>query len=409
MPILNLPFPSEVVSVPPLSDRLAHLYSRAILIRAVEEQLLVLFSQGRLHGTVHTCIGQEWVGVAVAEHLKQGDFVFSNHRCHGHFLARTDDVEGLIAEVMGKRTGVCGGRGGSQHLCRDGFFSNGIQGGIVPVSAGLALAQKLRGSNNLTAVFIGDGTLGEGAVYETLNVASRWKLPLLIVLENNLYSQSTRQQETLAGGIGARAEAFDVPAYRADTWTPDSLLSVVETCVERIRRQEGPVFLQIDTYRLMAHSKGDDDRDAEEIAGYRERDPIHIFQQHFPDVAAGFAARFQVRIDAAVAAADISPLSDPLSEACFAAKSENVGWLPASIVAPERSVALIRQSLERALQNDERVVLMGEDIESPYGGAFKVTQGLSHRFPDRVRNMPISESLIVGMGNGLALAGMIPV
>ena len=156
----------------PSQQRTERLLERAILIRRVEERLLDLYSRGALFGTVHTCIGQELTGLAVAEFLRPGDYVFSNHRCHGHFLAQTDDVEGLIAEVMGKETGVCGGRGGSQHLCQDGFFSNGIQGGIVPVAAGLACAQKLRNDDHLTVVFIGDGTLGEGAVYETLNLAS---------------------------------------------------------------------------------------------------------------------------------------------------------------------------------------------------------------------------------------------
>src|SRR5262249_5406730 len=139
-----------------------------------EQRLLDLFAQGKLFGTVHTCIGQEWVGVAVAEALAEGDVVFTNHRGHGHYLARTDDVDGLVAEVMGKQSGVCGGRGGSQHLCGGGVYSNGIQGGIVPVAAGMALAHKLRGTGRVAVVFIGDGTLGEGAVYETLNIASRW-------------------------------------------------------------------------------------------------------------------------------------------------------------------------------------------------------------------------------------------
>ena len=125
---------------------LTALYAKAILIRSVEERLLALFAEGKLFGTVHTCIGQEWTGVAVAAALREGDLLFSNHRGHGHYLAWTDDVEGLIAEIMGKQTGMCGGRGGSQHMCTKGFFSNGIQGGIVPVAAGLALAQKLRGS-----------------------------------------------------------------------------------------------------------------------------------------------------------------------------------------------------------------------------------------------------------------------
>src|SRR4051812_7942865 len=117
---------------------------QAFVIRAVEQRLLKLFGEGKLFGTVHTCIGQEWCGVAVAAALEDGDLIFSNHRGHGHYLARTGDVDGLIAEVMGRRSGMCGGRGGSQHICSKGFYSNGIQGGITPVAAGLAFAQKLR-------------------------------------------------------------------------------------------------------------------------------------------------------------------------------------------------------------------------------------------------------------------------
>src|ERR1700739_2725076 len=172
--------PSPLRRVDPSARRL---YTQALTIRGVEQTLLNLFTQGKLFGTVHTCIGQEFSGIAIAEALRPGDLIFSNHRCHGHFLARTGNVEGLIAEIMGKQSGVCGGRGGSQHLCASGFFSNGVQGGIMPVAAGTALAQKLdaltpcpssegRGERRITVVFIGDGTLGEGAVYEALNVAS---------------------------------------------------------------------------------------------------------------------------------------------------------------------------------------------------------------------------------------------
>ena len=165
------------------------LYERAMTIRSVEQKLLDLFAEGKLVGTVHTCIGQEFTGVAVCGALLPGDLVYSNHRCHGHFLALTDDVSGLLGEVMGKPSGVCGGRGGSQHLCSKGFFSNGIQGGIAPVAAGLAMTLKLRKPGYIGVVFIGDGTLGEGVIYETMNIASKWQLPLLIVLENNLYVQ----------------------------------------------------------------------------------------------------------------------------------------------------------------------------------------------------------------------------
>ena len=175
--------PSELL---PCNESVAEeLFAKAMLIRGVEQRLLQLFSEGKLFGTVHTCIGQEWSGIAVAEALRDGDVIFTGHRGHGHFLAFTGDVDGLIAEVMGKQAGVCGGRGGSQHLCSQGVFSNGIQGGIVPVSAGMALAHQLRDTDRIAVVFIGDGTLGEGAVYEAFNIASKWRC------RYSLYSRTT--------------------------------------------------------------------------------------------------------------------------------------------------------------------------------------------------------------------------
>lgn len=249
----------------PKTRSLEALYEKAVLIRRFEERLLQLFAEGRLFGTVHTCIGQELTGLAVAEYLGEGDQIFSNHRCHGHYLARTDDVEGLLAEIMGRETGICGGRGGSQHICAGGFFSNGIQGGIVPVAVGLAVAHRFRDSRNIVTVFVGDGTLGEGTLYEALNIASRWQAPLLVVVENNLYAQSTAQSETLAGGICARAAAFGIETFHSSTWSPTELLKAAERSVALVRESRRPAFLQIDTYRLMAHSKGDDDRDPGEL------------------------------------------------------------------------------------------------------------------------------------------------
>ena len=147
----------------PGEPRAQRLYRRMRFIRRFEESLLDLFDRGLLNGTTHACIGQEADAVAIMEHLGGDDHVFSNHRCHGHFLARTGDALGLMAEIMGKPEGVCGGIGGSQHLCAPGFMSNGVQGGIVPNAAGIALAKQLDGSAGLSVVFIGDGTLGEGA------------------------------------------------------------------------------------------------------------------------------------------------------------------------------------------------------------------------------------------------------
>jgi 2-oxoisovalerate dehydrogenase E1 component len=385
-----------------------HLYAQAMLIRGVEQKLLDLFAEGKLFGTVHTCIGQEWASIAVAEALRDGDLVFTSHRGHGHFLARTGDVEGLIAEVMGKQAGICGGRGGSQHMCAQGVFSNGVQGGIVPVTAGLALAHKLRGEGHVAVVFIGDGTLGEGAIYEAMNIAARWELPLLIVLENNLYAQSTPQSQTLAGDICARAAAFGIRTAHADTWNLETLLPTAAQCVAWIRAQGKPLFLRIDTYRLMAHSKGDDDRDPEEVQAYWSKDPLTLFALEEKEKAEAIRAGVRERIDAAVARAEASPYAAPCTTTA-APELAQPTWAATHIATAERAVTLIHDALERNMRRDERIVLLGEDIEGPYGGAFKVTKNLSQTFPGRVRNTPISEAAIVGLGNGLALSGLLPV
>jgi 2-oxoisovalerate dehydrogenase E1 component len=386
------------------------LYAKALLIRGVEQRLLDLFAAGRLFGTIHTCIGQEWSGIAVTAALQEGDLLFSNHRCHGHYLAWTDDVEGLIAEIMGKQSGVCGGRGGSQHLCSHGFFSNGVQGGIVPVAAGLAWAQKLTGAVNLTVVFIGDGTLGEGVLYETLNIAAKWELPLLVVLENNLYAQSTPQHQTLAGDMNERASAFGIKTAHSGTWEPDALLTTAAACVDYVRSKSRPLFLRIDTYRLMAHSKGDDDRDPEEVQVYWAKDPVTLFaQEHDPEEIARITTSHKARIDAAVARAEATPYAEVSATDDDVPLFSRPKWNPTQIATTERVVHCIHAALQRNMRQDERIILLGEDIEGPYGGAFKVTKNLNREFPGRVRNTPISEAALVGIGNGLALHGLLPV
>ncbi|HON65946.1 MAG TPA: thiamine pyrophosphate-dependent enzyme [Phycisphaerae bacterium] len=383
------------------------LLKKALCIRRTEERLLELYSQGKISGTVHTCIGQEWVGVAVAAHLGQGDYLFSNHRGHGHYLAFTDDVEGLLAEVMGRVTGVCGGRGGSQHLCRDGFFSNGIQGGIVPVATGLAMAQKLRGGERIAVVFVGDGTLGEGVLYESLNIAAKWELPLLIVVEDNGIAQSTERAQSLAGTIAGRAEAFDIEWCRTSTEDPADLIEQAGEAIRQVRELRRPYLLHVRTQRLKSHSKGDDTRDPGVVAAAAARDPLNrVLATDSPEVREMLAEidrRCEAAIDTALAAepATIVPTTPVADRASLVWKSLSF--------APQRINDAIREALAEALSGDERVILLGEDVCDPYGGAFKVTARLSSRFPDRVRNTPISEAAIVGMGNGLALAGWRPV
>jgi TPP-dependent pyruvate/acetoin dehydrogenase alpha subunit len=256
---------------------LAELYARMYLIRRFEESLLDLFSQGKLVGTTHTYIGQEANGVGIIDHLeRERDVVFSNHRCHGHYLAFTDDAFGLLCEVMGKAQGVCGGKGGSQHLCKGNFYSNGVLGSIVPVATGIALAEKKKGTGAVSTVFLGDGTLGEGVTYESLNMASLWKLPVLFVVENNHYAQSTPVELELAGSISGRAAAFGIETEELATTDVEEIHEAAGGAVARIRETGEPFFLVLDTYRFSPHSKGDDNRDPAEIEKRRERDPLSV-------------------------------------------------------------------------------------------------------------------------------------
>jgi 2-oxoisovalerate dehydrogenase E1 component len=389
-----------------LLDRHEAELRQALRIRRTEQKLLALYAEGKLFGTVHTCIGQEFSAVAVGRAIAPHDIVFSNHRGHGHFLATGGDVASLIAEVMGKDTGVCRGRGGSQHLQLGRYYSNGIQGGIVPVTAGLAMAQKLRGTGAIGVVFIGDGTLGEGALYETMNIASKWDLPLLIVCENNLYAQSTCQTETIAGDICGRAQAFGIEARSGNTYDWPDLLAGMEAAVAQVRKASRPLFYRIDTFRLMAHSKGDDNRPADYVQAHWDRDPLAVIERQLAGDPRWqrLAAAVDAEIEAAAAEADAAPFGcidrPPAREAS--------NWQPLRF-NEERVVDSVQRGLGAALAADERVILIGEDIESPYGGAFKCTKDLSATYPGRVRNTPISELAIVGIGNGLALGGLWPV
>ena len=270
------------------------LYRRMRSIRRFEERLLELFDEGLLNGTTHACIGQEADCVAVMEHLEDGDHIFSNHRCHGHYLARTGDARGLMAEIMGHPDGVCGGIGGSQHLAAPGFKSNGIQGGIVPAAAGIALGYQLSGSDGISVVFIGDGTLGEGVVYESLNLASLWNLPLLIVMEDNGWSQSTPSSLNMAGSMRGRFEAFGLAVEEIDSTDVVDISAVAERAVSHVRIARQPCALIIHTYRLCHHSKNDDNRPREEVEARWTLDPLAVQSRRLDPASVA-------RIDAEVA------------------------------------------------------------------------------------------------------------
>lgn len=292
------------------ADRLLAMYEKMTLIRGFETRILELFAAGELNGTTHTYVGQEANAAAVIEHLDDQDILFSSHRCHGHYLARFGEAGALFGELMGRVNGVCGGRGGSQHLCRGNFYSNGIQGGYVPIAAGMATAEKRKASGAIAVAFIGDGTLGEGNVYEGANLASLWQAPLLLVVENNRYAQTTPIELGVAGDIAARFAAFGIPTDELESNDIAELYGVCGSAVDRVRAGSGPMVLVLHTYRLNAHSKGDDFRSKDEIESWRARDPLPLAAARLePARSAEIEAQVQEHLLAAEAEARAAPLA----------------------------------------------------------------------------------------------------
>lgn len=286
------------------------LYAQMTLIRQFEQRVLGLFGEGSLFGTTHCCIGQEANAVGVINHLRAGDIVFSNHRSHGHFLAWSDRPELLLAELMGRATGIVGGRGGSQHICYGDFYSNGVQGGIVATTMGMALAEKMQNSGSIATVFIGDGTLGQGLVYECLNLASLWNLPVLIVVENNGWAQSTPTHRQLAGDMVQRAIAFGISAGEVRTTDAEQLFEHFGPHIQRIRQTSRPHFEVIHTYRLCHHSKNDDHRPVDEVERHKGFDPLPILRRRLADsVACQIEGDSTARVERAVAWAQQQPFS----------------------------------------------------------------------------------------------------
>jgi 2-oxoisovalerate dehydrogenase E1 component len=379
------------------------LYS-LLFIRKFEEALLDLFQKGKLNGTTHTCIGQEEIPVAIMPLLIKEDYIFSNHRGHGHYLALFNDAEGLLAEIMGRQDAVCNGVGGSQHIKRGNYFSTGIQGSSVPVATGVALQLKREKNNGIAVSFIGDGTWGQGAVYEALNMASLWQVPLVIICENNGISQSTPSSLNMAGSIKNRANAFGVDYYYCDENSDVEVIqTIAKKAFDKVRENNTPAVIEIKTRRLSSHSKGDDTRSADEISQLISKDWKEKFKSINPEEFLKIENIVDIEIEQIVSKVLAKPLADEVSN------SNQLSLTIPSDINYEQINENVLQNLNRALHKimdtDESVSLIGEDILDPYGGAFKVSKGLSNKYPKRVISTPISELGIAGVGNGLALSG----
>jgi 2-oxoisovalerate dehydrogenase E1 component len=404
-------FPCDAHGKPIIPAVPESLYAYGDLIRRTEQLILTQFSRGLVSGTTHTCLGQELCQMAVVRALDHpDDAVLSNHRNHGHFLTYSGEFVGLVAEIMGRQAGVCGGRGGSQHLAYRHFHSNGVQGGMSAIGVGLALGHKRKNEDAVVAIMVGDGTLGEGLLYESLNLASIWQVRVLLVVENNGIAQTTDTAATIGGRIGDRGAAFGLKVWHLDDADPD-LFVRAEAIIAEVRETGKPGFLVIDTRRLGPHSKGDDLRDAAEMKAIRARDPLAALGRRLPESARQAIedrnAAFIAEVEAAAAASPEARYPEPPRHIF------NVTAASPSTPSPRPAKANVRAALNSALrhllESSSEVLLLGEDLHDPYGGAFKVTAGLSTDFPGRVISTPISEAGITGASIGLALAGYRPV
>ena len=245
-------------------------------LRSFEEKILELFDLGQIVGTTHTAIGQELITYFVSKNLTADDFDMRNHRCHGHFLLFTGLYTKLANELMGLSNGLNEGKAGSQHLITKNFISNGILGGGVPIATGISYANKFFHSDSLVINYLGDGVFGEGVLYESFNLASLLKCPIIFIVENNKYAQSTKIQNSLSGSIEKRFEAFSIDSSKISFSDDviDDFYSFSEN-FKQVRKSQRPYAFIFDTYRLAPHSKGDDNRSDSEIEHYKKIDPLN--------------------------------------------------------------------------------------------------------------------------------------
>jgi len=303
--------------------RLHTLYRRMVTIRRFEEVATQLLLDGKISAGLHTSIGQEAVAAGVCEGLRAQDLIVSNHRGHGHCIAKGVDLDEMMAELMGKASGTNRGRGGSMHIAdpaKGVLGANGIVGGGIPIALGAAYACRVRDSNQVVACFFGDGAANEGSCHESMNIAALWRLPIVFVCEHNQYAEMTPQNvHSPVADLAVRAAGYDMPGVTIDGNDVLAVLSAIESAATRAREGQGPTFVECKTYRIRGHFEGDPQRykPEGEQDRWKERDPIQLFARHLAGVGAGeedalSAIREDVEksIRQAVAFAEAAPVPD---------------------------------------------------------------------------------------------------
>ncbi len=416
---------------PDLRPHLNHDHAHELLvgmirIRRFEGKCAELYTQEKIRGFLHLYDGEEAVAVGIIPLLTEEDRLVATYREHGHALARGLPMKSVMAEMFGKAEGCSGGRGGSMHLfSSDANFygGNAIVGGGLPLAVGLALADKMREQDAVTACFFGEGAVAEGEFHESLNIASLWKLPVLFICENNGYAMGTAlslsESET---DINAKASSYAIRGEVVDGMNIVAVEAAARRALHSIRETGEPYFLECRTYRFRAHSMFDPQlyRSKEEVESWRAKEPIERFKSWL--LEAGLIHEEEIKmieaeiddeIDEAVAFAEVGTLEPVENLTRHVMASE---WL--ALPAEPRQAAemvettyreAVKAGIVDALKKDERVFLMGEDV-GRYGGCYAVSKGLLDEFgPERIRDTPLSESGFTGAGIGAAMAGMRPI
>jgi len=405
------------------TDDLLAAYQRMALIREFEERVSGLYRNGEVPGFVHLSIGQEASAVGACWPLTVADVITSNHRGHGHCLAKGLAPEPMMAELFARVTGTNKGLGGSMHIADPDlgiFGANGIVAAGVPIAGGAALAIRLRKQRNVVVSFFGDGAVAQGAFHEAANLAALWKLPVVFFCENNGYAEFSPIADQHPVPLAARAAGYGLEFVSVDGNDIEAVATAMTDIVARIRDGAGPVFVEAATYRWHGHYEGDPEkyRTKDELSQWQERDPLVIARARLAGRGVDSAALSQIdaevaaRIEAAVEAARQAPQPDiaVLRSSVYAARPAipEPDWRPSADGEIFRTMDAVRLALEGELAADPDVFIAGVDVGKG-GNVFALTRGLYARWPERLLDTPISETAVMGLAVGSAMAGMKPV
>jgi 2-oxoisovalerate dehydrogenase E1 component len=444
-------------------DLLKTMLTQLHLVRAFEEEVLNLSGQGLMHGPAHSSIGQEGGAIGSTLVLRSDDQVTGSHRGHHQFLGKVlghvapggldptaefspavrEVLERSLAEICGLRTGYCRGRGGSMHLQWEeagAMGTNAIVGGAVPQAAGFAWSDKHAGTDAVSVTYFGDGAINIGSVLETFNLAGAWKLPVCFFIENNHYAVSTTPEEaTGEPRLSGRGLGFAIPSWKVDGMDPLAVYLATQQAVEHMRSGGGPTMIEVDVYRYF-HQNGPFPgsafgyRTKEEEKGWLDRDPLRATAAHL--IRRGLLTQDDVTALEARCKATMAQIAEEITEVDPQGKQGSKRIRPELLpdpafvdvgirgdlselegsrymepgefngeLVPRKFIDVVADVMHRRMEQDDRIVVLGEDVHKLKGGPRGATRGLKAAFPDRVLGTPIAENAFVGLAGGLSLDG----